>query len=96
MKLRFVTEKIQRGRLEELLHGLYAENISSVLVEGGTKTLNRFITAGLWDEARVITGSISIGQGVAAPLLTHAHLTHTDVSEGDILRFYEPQHTEHA
>ena len=77
----------------EWLHVLYQENISSVIVEGGARTLEKFIASGLWDEARVITGSVSLGKGIAAPLLTRASLMHTDFSEGDVLRYYTHQYT---
>jgi diaminohydroxyphosphoribosylaminopyrimidine deaminase/5-amino-6-(5-phosphoribosylamino)uracil reductase len=54
--------------LEEMLHSLFENNIQSVLVEGGTKTLQSFIDAGLWDEARIITNQeMIIENGVAAP-----------------------------
>ena len=43
-------------------------NIQSVLIEGGAKTLQSFIDAGLWDEARVITNEeLIIENGIAAP-----------------------------
>ena len=43
-------------------------NIQSVIIEGGSKTLQSFINAGLWDEARVITNTdLIIENGVAAP-----------------------------
>lgn len=41
--------------LPELLHALYQIPVGILLVEGGPKTLESFIHAGLWDEARVIT-----------------------------------------
>lgn len=73
------------------LQALYTENISSVLVEGGARTLNRFIEAGLWNEARIITGSIHLGQGVAAPALAQATHTHTEhTADGDTIRYYKP------
>lgn len=54
--------------LEEILHSLYELNIQSVLVEGGAKTLQSFIDAGLWDEVRVITNEkMIIESGIDAP-----------------------------
>jgi diaminohydroxyphosphoribosylaminopyrimidine deaminase/5-amino-6-(5-phosphoribosylamino)uracil reductase len=41
--------------IEKMLHSLYENNIQSVLIEGGSKTLQLFIDHSLWDEARVIT-----------------------------------------
>ena len=48
----------------ELLHKM---NINSVIIEGGTKTLQTFIDLDLWDEARVFTGEITFTHGVKAP-----------------------------
>ncbi|MEO2053221.1 MAG: bifunctional diaminohydroxyphosphoribosylaminopyrimidine deaminase/5-amino-6-(5-phosphoribosylamino)uracil reductase RibD [Allomuricauda sp.] len=46
---------------------LYQHNINSVLVEGGSKTLQTFIDEGLWDEARVFTGPVRFEDGLPAP-----------------------------
>lgn len=53
----------------EVLHYLHENNLQSVMVEGGSKTLQSFLEAGLWDEARVITGTSVFGSGIAAPRL---------------------------
>lgn len=45
----------------------YRHGLQSLIVEGGAKTLQSFIDAGLWDEARVFTGEAVLGQGVKAP-----------------------------
>lgn len=46
---------------------LFKHNILSVIIEGGTKTLDTFITAELWDEARVFTGTSTFTTGTKAP-----------------------------
>jgi len=46
------------------------QDIQSVIIEGGAYTLNTFIEAGLWDEARVFTGDVVLGNGIKAPLIT--------------------------
>lgn len=48
---------------------LFEENISSIIVEGGATTLNSFIEANLWDEARVLVGKTIFESGLAAPKL---------------------------
>jgi diaminohydroxyphosphoribosylaminopyrimidine deaminase/5-amino-6-(5-phosphoribosylamino)uracil reductase len=53
--------------LEEMVTDLVKQNIQSVIVEGGTHTLQSFIDAGLWDEARVFTGANSFEKGIKAP-----------------------------
>jgi diaminohydroxyphosphoribosylaminopyrimidine deaminase / 5-amino-6-(5-phosphoribosylamino)uracil reductase len=62
--------KVDFSRLvNEVLKDLYKRNIQSVIVEGGAKTLNSFIETYLWDEARVLTGNVHLGQGLPAPKL---------------------------
>jgi diaminohydroxyphosphoribosylaminopyrimidine deaminase/5-amino-6-(5-phosphoribosylamino)uracil reductase len=52
------------------LSSLYAHHIQSLIVEGGTKTLNTFIEKGLWDEIRVETNlSKTVSDGTRAPLI---------------------------
>lgn len=53
--------------LEAYLGDLYRQGITSLLVEGGADTLQRFIDSGLWDEARVEVGSDRFGdQGIVS------------------------------
>ncbi len=54
--------------LEELVKDLYKRNVQSIIVEGGAQTLQSFIDAKLWDEARVFTGEKSFGKGIKAPV----------------------------
>ena len=54
--------------IDQILQSLFEMNIQSVMVEGGAETLQSFINAGLWDEARVITNeNLTIENGIAAP-----------------------------
>ena len=57
----------EKNSLNEVLHLLYNQNIQSVSVEGGRKTLDRFLEADLYDEIRILTGDKIWGQGVTAP-----------------------------
>lgn len=54
---------------------LYKYNIQSILIEGGQKTLQTFIDANLWDEARVFVGAIFLNEGINAPVLKTMHTT---------------------
>jgi len=48
---------------------LFEKNISSVIIEGGRQILESFISSGLWDEARILTGNKMFGKGLQAPVL---------------------------
>lgn len=70
---------------------LFQCDIQSVFIEGGRQTLQTFIDAGLWDEARIFVGSISFGSGVRAPGLVGT--PYKEVSLGDtLLRYYKNSH----
>ena len=53
----------------EILSHLYKEKKQSLIVEGGAKTLQSFIDAGLWDEIRIETAPFMVGKGIEAPQL---------------------------
>ena len=71
-------EKIKYLQIEDFDHylpqliayQLYIMDIQSLIVEGGVKTLELFLKAGLWDEARIFTGPQNWGEGIAAPILS--------------------------
>lgn len=52
---------------------LYRHSITSILVEGGTKTLQTFIDSGLWDEARIFRGTTLFQKGITAPKISGKH-----------------------
>ena len=75
--------------LEEILRTLYKLNIQSVLVEGGAKTLQSFIDAGLWDEARVITNEeMIIESGIDAPEIKSFKLIKQERYFSDLINYY--------
>jgi len=47
---------------------LYNHKFQSVIIEGGTKTLQTFIDANLWDEARIFSSDVEFGVGVKLPI----------------------------
>jgi diaminohydroxyphosphoribosylaminopyrimidine deaminase/5-amino-6-(5-phosphoribosylamino)uracil reductase len=49
---------------------LHTMHVNSVLVEGGTRTLELFIRSNLWDEARVFKSPTRFHSGIAAPVIT--------------------------
>ncbi len=61
--------KIPETSTSYILEELYKRNISSVFVEGGSRTLQYFIIDNVWDEARVIVGNTKFGDGVKAPII---------------------------
>lgn len=61
--------KLDSGRdvVTQVLEQLYTRGILSLIVEGGSFTLQQFIYKGLWDEAQIYYGPVIINEGVKAP-----------------------------
>lgn len=49
---------------------LFEDEIQSVIIEGGGKTLQTFIDENLWDEAKVFKGNTIFSSGTIAPVIT--------------------------
>ncbi len=54
---------------QSICYQLYLMDVQSLIIEGGAQTLELFIKAGLWDEARVFTGSEIWAKGIKSPKL---------------------------
>ncbi len=63
----YATVPFDENLPQHVLDELYRRNVTSVLIEGGTRLLQSFIDAGLWDEARIFAGNVRFGNGVEAP-----------------------------
>ncbi len=75
---------------QAICDSLYTKEIQSVLIEGGAKTLQKFIDAGLWDEARVFYGNTSFGTGVKAPFFnSRIQPAATNIIQGDTLHHFK-------
>ena len=86
----YVSIDFSGNGLKQILSDLHLKNIQSVLVEGGTKTLQYFIDAGVWDEAKVFTGQGTFGDGVLAPdtsSFTNATVSVAELN-GDVLEVW--------
>jgi len=75
--LRLVLGRVAEGELpagfeafadiDTMLASLYGRGVQSLLVEGGSQTLQAFIDRGLWDEAWEELSSVRLGSGVPIP-----------------------------
>ncbi|RZJ75638.1 MAG: bifunctional diaminohydroxyphosphoribosylaminopyrimidine deaminase/5-amino-6-(5-phosphoribosylamino)uracil reductase RibD [Flavobacterium sp.] len=66
---------------------LYKEGIQSVIIEGGRQTLQSFIDAGLWDEARVFKGRQMLNGGTKAPVFSAAAESREMILNDELLNF---------
>lgn len=72
---------------QQICEVLQKHKIQSVIIEGGTQTLQTFIVANLWDEAMVFIGEATFKKGIKAPIFS-AKRTATKKIENDILNIY--------
>ncbi|MDC3029890.1 bifunctional diaminohydroxyphosphoribosylaminopyrimidine deaminase/5-amino-6-(5-phosphoribosylamino)uracil reductase RibD [Flavobacteriales bacterium] len=70
-----------------LLTELHSRNIQSIIIEGGAQTLNTFIEAKMWDEARVFTSKKLLGKGIKSPLIQSV-INQSELIGNDKLTYY--------
>ena len=78
----------RRNVLPEIMETLYTRGLQSLLVEGGSQTLQSFIAAGLWDEIFVEETPYLLHSGVKAPEISDGYPFATEHSFGRSFRHY--------
>lgn len=63
----------------DILEIAYKKNIQSIIIEGGSATLQKFIDANLWDEAWVFKSEVLFENGIKAPNFTQKAESETEV-----------------
>ena len=75
---------------QQILEQLYQMNLHSVLIEGGSYTLQKFINANLWNEAKVFVATELLWKkGIAAPNFGHGQQPTTIKIQQDVLNLYK-------
>jgi len=75
--------------LHELMDALYKEQIQSVIIEGGSFTLQQFIDKNLWDEAIIIENeNLKLENGTKAPQFD-AKPEKEEIFRDNLIRFYK-------
>ena len=72
-------------KAEEAVQQLYSLKIQSVIIEGGKKTLEKFLEIGLWDEARILMGSQRWGKGLLAPNIPKTPEKVVDIDDNQLI-----------
>ena len=74
--------------LENLMQKLFEENIQSVIIEGGSFTLQKFIEQNLWDEAIIIKNeNLIVESGTKAPEFNFEP-SHVEDFRDNVVEFY--------
>ena len=72
----------------EITDFLFNEGIQSVIIEGGRQTLQTFIDANIWDEARVFRGEIYFKSGTKAPTISRENSKKEKILNDELLTFF--------
>ena len=74
---------------KDILNQLYNRDILSLIIEGGTITINSFIEKNLYDEIRVFTADKLLEKGINSPELPEINLIKTSIINNDKLEVYK-------
>ena len=89
-KVQFIQLMQNKSMILQIMDYCCANNIDSMLVEGGALLIQSFINEGIWDEARIIiNSSLSIGNGLNAPQLNNALLYNEEAFLNDNIFYYK-------
>ena len=89
--LTYVTLDFGQNILPQIMQVLYEQKIQTLLVEGGSQTLQAFLEQGLWDEAFIEHARVTLHNGIPAPLLPHGQESRFFFRDGALI-----QHCRHA
>ncbi|WP_046745410.1 bifunctional diaminohydroxyphosphoribosylaminopyrimidine deaminase/5-amino-6-(5-phosphoribosylamino)uracil reductase RibD [Kordia zhangzhouensis] len=84
----FETIDFSKNVAQQVCNVLYRHELQSVIIEGGKQTLQTFIDANLWDEARVFTGNVWFENGIKAPDFHPKTSTKTSIIEDTLQIFH--------
>lgn len=82
------TLTLKESTAKDICNNLFKQNINSIIIEGGAKTLQLFIDENLWDEARVFSGSVEFKEGIKAPRFSGKLIEKKLINE-DWLKIYK-------
>lgn len=75
---------------QKIAFQLYLMDIQSVIIEGGVQILNQFITAGLWDEARIFIAKTIWEDGIKAPKIKGNIISQLSLNDDELTIYSNP------
>ena len=75
----------QQNIAQQIADKLFQHQIQTVIIEGGAQTLQTFIDANLWDEARVFIGNCTFEKGVKAPIMNTSPFKQEKIGTDELL-----------
>lgn len=99
MKEKFITIKNQNRKknkdklsikAQEILDQIFNNSLQSVIIEGGTKTLQHFIDAELWDEVRIFVTKEKLISGLKGPVFKrNTNYNSSKILEDTLLTYHK-------
>ncbi len=72
----------------------YEHNIQSIIVEGGTQTIQTFMDAKIWDEARIFKGKSKLSEGILAPKIDLSFSNRQSIINDELVTLYAYDHND--
>ena len=69
----------------QIIESLYKHQIQTIIIEGGRQTLQTFIDANLWDEAKIFVGNMTLKTGTQAPKLVRSQFKKQAIGTDQLL-----------
>ncbi len=82
--IEYIVQKESEESAAAICSELHRLQIQSVIVEGGAKTLQSFIDANLWDEARIFKGTSVFRNGISKPYINGNAITTKNIEEDSL------------
>jgi len=81
------TKAIEFDDINLIIESIYKMNIQSIIIEGGTKTINHFLSKNLWDTIRVFKSNVKIGKGIKGPSVNLDKFTKINLQDDILYEF---------
>ncbi|MFC4263756.1 bifunctional diaminohydroxyphosphoribosylaminopyrimidine deaminase/5-amino-6-(5-phosphoribosylamino)uracil reductase RibD [Ferruginibacter yonginensis] len=89
LNVQWVKVDADQNYMDSVFTFCYQQQLNSIIIEGGSKTLQSFIDAGMWDEAIVITNThLQIHRGITSPILKNHQLVNIQTIQTDNICYY--------
>ncbi len=85
--IQYIKVDFDKNSTQVIVDKLFENNIQSIIIEGGKKTIQSFIDAHLWDEARVFIGGINLNKGTKAPKINNTIYSKSYLKKDTLLTY---------
>ncbi len=87
--IEYISMDFSQSLVKQILEFAWKNQLQSLIVEGGQKTLQSFIDEKLWDEALVFYSDVTLHDGISAPTLSHWQKIEQQKIKNDLLITYK-------